>query len=110
MITMQPALTIICWLLVLVTSSAQIPLRNAHSHNDYLHQRPLLDALDLGFCSVEADIYLIGEALLVAHDLEKTNAARTLKNLYLEPLAMRIRTNNGHVFAIPAPFTLLVDI
>ncbi len=31
----------------------------AHSHNDYLHRRPLLDALALGFCSVEADIYLV---------------------------------------------------
>src|SRR5436190_1820266 len=34
-------------------------LPNAHAHNDYLHTRPLLDALDQGFCSVEADIHLV---------------------------------------------------
>jgi hypothetical protein len=31
------------------------------------HTRPLLDALDQGFCSVEADIWLSKEGLLVAH-------------------------------------------
>ena len=34
------------------------PLRQAHAHNDYEHPRPLLDALDHGFCSVEADVFL----------------------------------------------------
>ena len=29
------------------------PVRRAHAHNDYEHKRPLLDALDQGFCSVE---------------------------------------------------------
>ena len=33
------------------------PLRRAHAHNDYYHKRPLLDALDQGFCSVEADVF-----------------------------------------------------
>ena len=37
------------------------PLPRAHAHNDYLHQRPLLDALDNGFCSVEADISLVDD-------------------------------------------------
>jgi hypothetical protein len=35
------------------TSPAQ-HLTRAHAHNDYHHPRPLLDALDHGFCSVEA--------------------------------------------------------
>jgi hypothetical protein len=39
-------------------------LEHAHAHNDYLHQRPLLDALDHGFCSVEADIFLVDGELL----------------------------------------------
>ncbi|MDO5577318.1 MAG: hypothetical protein Q4F84_09575, partial [Fibrobacter sp.] len=34
------------------------PLRNGHSHNDYWRSRPLQDALDNGFCSVEADVFL----------------------------------------------------
>ena len=32
-----------------------------HAHNDYLHSRPLLDALDQGFDSVEADVFLVNE-------------------------------------------------
>ena len=43
------------------------PLPRAHAHNDYYHRRPLLDALDQGFCSVEADIYLVEDRLLVGH-------------------------------------------
>ncbi|MEC4021166.1 hypothetical protein QMK28_34095, partial [Streptomyces sp. H27-D2] len=34
------------------------PLRRAHAHNDFVHPRPLLDALSHGFASVEADIWL----------------------------------------------------
>src|SRR5690242_5509037 len=48
--------------------AAIIPLTRAHAHNDYEHTRPLLDALDQGFCSVEADVWLIDGELRVAHD------------------------------------------
>ena len=41
------------------------PLWRAHAHNDYEHPRPLLDALDHRFGSVEADIYLVDGQLLV---------------------------------------------
>jgi hypothetical protein len=85
-------------------------LERAHSHNDYERTRPLLDALDLGFCSVEADIYLVDGALLVAHDRDKVSPERTLDALYLKPLWERFEANNGHIHAEPAPFTLLIDI
>ena len=39
------------------------PLLHAHAHNDYEHQRPLYDALDHGYCSVEADIFLVADKL-----------------------------------------------
>lgn len=44
------------------------PLWRAHAHNDYEHPRPLLDALDHRFGSVEADVFLVGDQLLVGHD------------------------------------------
>jgi putative flavoprotein involved in K+ transport len=47
-------------------SPTGVPLPNAHSHNDYLRPRPLLDALDQGFCGVEADVFLVDGDLLVA--------------------------------------------
>ena len=66
---------------------ARYPLRHAHAHNDYEHPRPLLDALDHGFTSVEADVFLVDGQLLVAHDPADLDPARTLESLYLDPLA-----------------------
>ena len=86
------------------------PHRQAHSHNDYQHPLPLQNALDHGFCSVEADIYLVGQELLVGHALSDTRPERTLERLYLEPLKRRVRDNGGRVFKTGEQFTLLVDI
>ena len=109
-----------------VAASAATPLPRTHSHNDYEHKRPLFDALDQGFCSVEADIYLVDGKLLVAHDRKDVRPDRTLEALYLDPLKARCQANGGHVYpelgsdpklrrplAAKAPdveFTLLIDI
>jgi hypothetical protein len=85
-------------------------LARAHAHNDYEHPRPLLDALDRGFASVEADVYLVGGALLVAHDRDSVVAGRTLERLYLDPLRARVRRNGGRVYADGTPLLLLVDV
>lgn len=84
-------------------------LSRAHAHNDYAHPRPLLDALEQGFCSVEADIHLVEGRLLVAHDRWRVKPERTLEALYLEPLRARVRANGGRVFADGPTFWLLVD-
>jgi hypothetical protein len=86
------------------------PLPNAHAHNDYLHARPLLDALDHGFTSVEADVFLVEGNLLVGHDRDKLKPEGTLESLYLAPLAERIQRNNGHVYPNGGRFFLLIDI
>ena len=57
------------------------PLWRAHAHNDYEHPRPLFDALDHRFGSVEADIYLVGDQLLVAHDPENLDPSRANASL-----------------------------
>jgi hypothetical protein len=86
------------------------PFSRAHSHNDYEHTRPLLDALDQGFCSVEADIYLVEGKLLVAHDRKDVKPERTLQALYLDPLKARVAKNGGQVHPGGTGFTLLIDI
>jgi glycerophosphoryl diester phosphodiesterase len=87
------------------------PLRQAHAHNDYEHERPLFDALDHGFTSVEADIYLVDGQLLVAHDPEDLRPDRTLQSLYLEPLRQRVLENQGAVYAGDrGAFQLMIDI
>ncbi|MEU1295755.1 phosphatidylinositol-specific phospholipase C/glycerophosphodiester phosphodiesterase family protein [Streptomyces sp. NPDC005840] len=87
------------------------PLWNAHAHNDYDHPRPLRDALDHRFGSVEADIYLVGDQLLVAHDPVDLDPARTLEALYLDPLAALVKANHGSVYRDHRrPVQLLIDI
>lgn len=88
-------------------------LRRAHAHNDYEHARPLLDALDQGFTSVEADVYALPlpglGGLYVAHDPQDIRPDRTLAALYLEPLKARAAENGGCIQPDCAPFTLLID-
>jgi hypothetical protein len=87
------------------------PLAQAHAHNDYEHARPLFDALDHGFTSVEADVWLVNGRLLVAHELAQVDPDRTLRSLYLRPLRRRIATHGGSVYRRwPGEFQLLVDI
>lgn len=86
------------------------PLLNAHAHNDYLHERPLLDAIDHGFTSVEADVYLIDGELLVAHTRPELDPERTLRRLYLDPLRQKVRQGRGRVWPGGPTLTLLVDV
>ncbi|MFH8618790.1 phosphatidylinositol-specific phospholipase C/glycerophosphodiester phosphodiesterase family protein [Streptomyces sp. NPDC017979] len=87
------------------------PLRRAHAHNDYLHPRPLHDALAHGFTSLEADVFLVDGDLLVAHTPAELDPARTLRSLYLDPLLARVRANHGDVYrGHRRPVQLLVDI
>jgi hypothetical protein len=85
------------------------PLPRAHAHNDYAHPRPLLDALEQGFCNVEADVFLIDGRLLVGHSLVELRPDRTLVRLYLQPLRERVQANGGRVYPNGPEFTLMID-
>jgi hypothetical protein len=87
-----------------------VPLRHAHAHNDYEHKRPLLDALAHGFCSVEADVFLVDGALLVGHERKDLRPGRTLEKLYLDPLRQRAKANGGRVYRGGPTVFLLVDV
>ncbi len=102
------------WLALLTAGCAVTrvtPLPNAHAHNDYLHPRPLHDALAQGFASVEADVHLVNGQLYVAHDAPDTARAGTLRELYHEPLRKRVARHRGAVYpGSPEPLLLLVDL
>ena len=89
---------------------AIVPLTRAHAHNDYEHPRPLFDALDCGFGSVEADIWLVKGELLVAHDFFQLRSERTLEKLYLAPLRERVKANGGRVYKDGPAFYLMIDV
>jgi hypothetical protein len=104
------ALALLAGLAWAADQPAPQPLRNAHAHNDYLHSRPLFDALEQGFNSVEADVFLTNGQLLVGHTAAELKPGRTLEALYLDPLRERVRANGGKVYRDGPPFWLLVDV
>jgi hypothetical protein len=78
-----------------------------HAHNDYEHTRPLFDALDAGFESVEADVWLNGNDIGVSHNGAPFKGS--LKALYLDPLAQLVRTQ-GRVNRNGGLFFLWLDL
>ena len=110
MLSLRNAATSLLLALPPTLGAQVIPLANAHAHNDYEHARPLADALEHGFTSVEADIWLVDGQLLVAHDRDKVDTARTLESLYLAPLRKSIQQHGGSVYSTRSPLTLLIDI
>jgi hypothetical protein len=87
------------------------PHAAAHAHNDYEHDRPLLDALKHGFTSVEADVWLVDGELRVAHDLVDTRAGVTLESLYLDPLDELVRQQGNSIYpGWDGSLQLLIDI
>ena len=95
---------------VAIKAADPVPQIRAHAHNDYEHTRPLQDALDCGFGSVEADIHLVDGRLLVAHDRQSVKQDRTLEALYLDPLHKRVMQNGGRVYRDGPSIILLVDV
>ncbi len=108
------AAILLCWGAATSLASqqpAQVkPLKHTHAHNDYEHAHPLFDALDQGFTSVEADIFLVGDQLLVGHSRASLKPERTLEKLYLDPLRERAKANGGRIYRDGPPFYLLIDV
>ena len=100
------------YLLPVYLFSQIIPLPNAHAHNDYEHERPLLDALEQGFTQIEIDVYPIEEDLYVYHDPQQHwEKHRSLSSLYLKPLDHWINQHEGQVFeGYEQPIYLMIDI
>ncbi|GEO05730.1 hypothetical protein AAE02nite_33940 [Adhaeribacter aerolatus] len=84
------------------------PLEQGHSHNDYWRSRPLLDALNQGFKSVEADVFLVDGALLVGHSKNELSPAKTLESMYLKPL-QNIARENKKLYQQPSVLYLYID-
>lgn len=113
--SMKRYIYLFCWLFPIFTSAqeiARIPLPNAHAHNDYAHDRPLWDALQHGFTSLEVDVFLIDGELYVYHDRPKVpDPERTLRKLYLDPLRQLLERQQGELYpGYDVIFYLMIDI
>ena len=83
---------------------------NAHSHNDFENAHPLMDALQNGFISIEADVHLQNGKLLVSHDRPDKNSS-SLEKLYLAPLDSLLMVNSGSVYkGSKTTLYLMIDI
>ena len=84
---------------------------NAHAHNDYVHPHPFFTAYEAGFGSIEADIFLFNNQLLIGHDSADLVANRTLEHYYLKPLDSCIKRHKGSVYSVAGKkLVLLIDI
>ena len=92
-----------------VDTCAAPSLIPAYAHNDYLNRRPLLDALELGFRGVEADVFRVGTDLLIGHDRRELRPGYTLSRSYLEPLRERHHAC-GRILSDGTPFFLNVEL
>jgi hypothetical protein len=107
---MGPYITfILCCILSDAFSQNRLPHVQAHAHNDYEHAKPLWDAIEMGFISVEADVHLVKGKLLVSHGKPKEDA-RTIQQLYLTPLDSLLSHNGGKIYPnYNGSFYLMID-
>jgi alkaline phosphatase len=83
---------------------------NAHSHNDYLQQQPFYLAHSNHFASIEIDVFLKGDQLLVAHTKEDISPLRTIESLYIEPLLRELKLNGGKPYNNNDKLQFLIDL
>ncbi len=84
-------------------------LIHAHSHNDYKQKHPLTDALHNGFSSIEVDVFLKNNKLIVSHTYPVFKK-ETLETLYLKALQDSIVRNQGMVYSTnKEPIILLIE-
>ena len=95
------------------TSAQSTALPNAHSHNDYERPRPLKDAFQQNFTSVEADVLYIYGKLFVGHNMpdSRWHKLKKIKRQYLKPLYRRYKKNKKEIYpGYEGDFYLWVDI
>lgn len=87
------------------------PLAGGHAHNDYakLGRQPLHRALDLGYSSIEVDVYPLDGELKVAHYPLFLKTKSNLEELYLQPAIERWQKDSCF-FENEAPLYLMIDI
>ncbi|RZK57980.1 MAG: glycerophosphodiester phosphodiesterase [Pedobacter sp.] len=91
-----------------ISAFAQIKI---HSHNDYVQKRPLLTAYKAQADQIEADVFLVGDSLIVAHSKKEIDLKNTLNRLYLDPINLLFKKNNRKVSIHKKyTFSLMIDV
>lgn len=75
------------WTILFFQSSYSQDVFKLHSHNDYEQKVPFWTAYNAGCVSIEVDLFLEGDQLMVAHEKRSIDPKRTLQSLYLDPIS-----------------------
>jgi alkaline phosphatase len=84
---------------------------NTHSHNDYEQAAPFWAAWQQEFGSIEADIWLVNNKVIIGHDTNEIKAGRTLEEYYIKPLLSCIEKNHGYPYSdTTRRLMILIDV
>jgi hypothetical protein len=107
---MKLYLTILLAFLMGVLSAQTQVVQHGHAHNDYMHARPLFEALENGFTSIEPDVFLYHGKFIVSHVATGLDKKPDLETLYLKPLQKIIKDNGGTVYkGYNGPVILMIE-
>ena len=105
-------LYIICLQLNIVFAQPAVyTVANVHSHNDYQQVKPFTTAYQYQLGSLEADIFLWNDSLIVGHEFRDIQLRRTLQAMYLDSLAFYFSKNGNTPYKDTSrSLILLIDI
>lgn len=105
---MKKIIGITLFLIFDVVCFAQVKI---HSHNDYAQQNPFYTAYQNKVFEIEADVFLVGDSLVVAHSRKEINPKNTLNFLYLQPIKKLFKQYDNRISADKKyTFSLMIDI
>lgn len=107
---MKKIITLFCLGFFLFTQAQEYTSSNIHSHNDYAGSLPFYGAYSNEAGVIEADVFLANNELFVAHTPAEMKKHHTLKSLYLEPLAAKIKNLAGKAYPKNKPLILMIDV
>lgn len=105
-------LSLIYFSLLAEVSAQSRALVHGHAHNDYAKARePLVAAVQLGFTSIEIDVFPTQKGLKVAHIGLEVPFSKGLEELYFKPLEELLKQQGGQLFDNPQQqLILMIDI
>ena len=107
---MKKIITLFCLHFFLLSQAQEYSSSNIHSHNDYAGALPFYGAYANETGVIEADVFLVNNELFVAHTAKEIGAHNTLKSLYLEPLAAKVKVSEGKAYQSNKPLILMIDV
>lgn len=108
--SMKKIITLFCLQFFLFGQAQEYSSTNIHSHNDYASSLPFYGAYSNEVGVIEADVFLVNNELFVAHTATEITQHNTLKSLYLEPLAAKLKNLEGKAYPSNKPLILMIDV